>query len=70
MSNFDMFFLTRWVCTIAMVSIACVAAAQRDLSDIPKPDPVREQMAMRPFDGAAVNLFAANPAISKPVQFN
>ncbi|MEL7265557.1 MAG: PVC-type heme-binding CxxCH protein, partial [Planctomycetota bacterium] len=53
-----------------MVSIACVAAAQRDLSDIPKPDPVREQMAMRPFDGAAVNLFAANPAISKPVQFN
>ena len=46
------------------------AHAQRDLTDIPEPDPVAEIEAMTITDGAAVNLYAADPDIRKPIQIN
>lgn len=44
--------------------------AQRDLTDIPKPDPVAERAAMKVHELAAVDLFAADPDFSKPIQMN
>lgn len=57
--------------SLAVVLIAAVTAtAQNDLTDIPTPDPVAEQALMQIIDGAAVNLFAANPDFGKPTQIN
>lgn len=44
--------------------------AQRDLTEIPEPDPAAELAAMRVADGAEVQLFAADPEIRKPIQVN
>ena len=44
--------------------------AQRGLKDIPPPDPAAELAAMEIADGYEVNLFAADPLISKPLQIN
>lgn len=46
------------------------ALAQRELTELPKPDPVAEIAAMKAADGAAVNLYAADPDIRKPIQIN
>lgn len=46
------------------------ASAQRDLTDIPTPDPVAERAAMSVDSQCDVNLFAADPDISKPIQMN
>ncbi|MFK8113873.1 MAG: PVC-type heme-binding CxxCH protein [Rubripirellula sp.] len=47
-----------------------IAQAQRELTDIPKPDPVAEKAAMKVHELAAVNLYGANPDFSKPIQMN
>lgn len=44
--------------------------AQRDLTEIPEPDPVAERAAMTVADGYEVTLFAADPIIAKPLQIN
>ncbi|QDT18129.1 PVC-type heme-binding CxxCH protein [Alienimonas californiensis] len=49
---------------------ASPAFAQRDLTDIPAPDPVAERAAFAPADGWEVTLFAADPDIAKPIQTN
>ncbi len=49
---------------------AANAHAQRDLTDIPAPDPIAEQAAMKVDSLSSVNLFAADPEISKPIQMN
>ena len=46
------------------------ASAQRALTDIPTPDPAAELAAMEVAEGYEVNLFAADPAIRKPLQIN
>ena len=46
------------------------ALAQRGLKDIPAADPVAELADMEIADGYEVNLFAADPLISKPLQMN
>lgn len=46
------------------------ASAQRDLTDIPEPNPVAEQAQMTTADQSEVNLFAADPDFSKPIQIN
>ncbi|MGA0039568.1 MAG: PVC-type heme-binding CxxCH protein [Pirellulales bacterium] len=46
------------------------AHAQRDLTDIPEPDPEAERAAMTVADGYEVTLFAADPMIAKPLQIN
>ncbi len=47
-----------------------IASAQRDLRDIPIPDPLAEREAMNVDPQASVNLFAADPEITKPIQMN
>jgi putative heme-binding domain-containing protein len=44
--------------------------AQRDLTEIPEPDPVAERAAMTVAEGYEVTLFAADPMIAKPLQIN
>ena len=46
------------------------ALAQRGLNEVPSPDPVAELAAMQVADGYEVNLFAADPMITKPLQMN
>ena len=46
------------------------AFGQRNLTDIPKPDPVAEMAAMKLADDTAVNLYAADPDFRKPIQIN
>jgi putative heme-binding domain-containing protein len=46
------------------------AVAQRDLKNIPIPDPELERQTFRVPEGFEVNLFAADPAIAKPIQMN
>ena len=62
---------------LAVLVVACGVAwavrpalAQRGLAEIPPPDPVAELAAMQIADGYEVNLFAAEPLISKPLQIN
>ncbi|TXT36559.1 MAG: membrane-bound dehydrogenase domain-containing protein, partial [Planctomycetota bacterium] len=44
--------------------------AQRELKDIPDPDPEIERKSFIVADGFEVNLFAADPLIHKPIQMN
>ncbi|MCP4170277.1 MAG: sorbosone dehydrogenase, partial [Fuerstiella sp.] len=46
------------------------AFGQRDLKNIPVPDPELERKTFRVPDGFEVNLFAADPVIAKPIQMN
>lgn len=61
---------------IAVVTLVTVltaptsARAQRDLKEIPVPDPELERATFRLPEGFEVNLFAADPAIAKPIQMN
>ncbi|WP_417748052.1 PVC-type heme-binding CxxCH protein [Rosistilla oblonga] len=44
--------------------------AQRELTDIPKPDPQAEMAAMQLDPQIEINLFASDPMIKKPIQMN
>jgi len=44
--------------------------AQRELTDIPVPDPIEELKTFVVAEGFEVNLFAADPQIHKPIQIN
>ncbi|MFT4558094.1 MAG: putative heme-binding domain-containing protein [Planctomycetaceae bacterium] len=46
------------------------AYAQRNLTDIPDPDPEIERKSFIVADGWEVNLYAADPQIAKPIQMN
>ena len=46
------------------------AFAQRDLKDIPDPDPLKELETFIVPEGFEVNLYAADPQIAKPIQMN
>ncbi|MEX1232233.1 MAG: PVC-type heme-binding CxxCH protein [Planctomycetaceae bacterium] len=46
------------------------AVAQRDLKDIPPPDPELERQTFQVPEGFEVNLFAADPMLAKPIQMN
>src|SRR5262245_25667525 len=46
------------------------ALAQRNLKDIPGPDPEVERSSFQVADGFEVNLFAADPMLAKPIQMN
>ncbi len=47
-----------------------LALAQRDLNNIPLPDPELERQTFVLPEGFEVNLFAADPLIAKPIQMN
>ncbi len=58
---------------VAVIWVGCgvgPAWAQRDLKDIPNPDPELERKSFIMADGFEVNLFAADPLIAKPIQMN
>ncbi|TWU26160.1 hypothetical protein Pla52o_00120 [Novipirellula galeiformis] len=57
-----------WI--VSVIAISSTLYAQRDLTDIPQPDPVAESEVMRVDESAAVNLYAADPQIRKPIQMN
>jgi putative heme-binding domain-containing protein len=59
-----------FVAVCLMMSCLRPALAQRGLKDIPSPDPVAELAAMQVAEGYEVNLFAADPLITKPLQMN
>ena len=52
------------------VSTAGPAHAQRDLKDIPSPDPEQERQTLELADGLEINLYAADPLLAKPIQMN
>lgn len=55
--------LTVLFCTLS-------AHAQRGLTDIPDPDPVKQKHAFNLPEGMQIELFASDPMIAKPVQMN
>lgn len=59
-------------CRLAIViaSLPAIAVAQRDLKDIPPPDPELERHALQLADGLEINLYAADPLLAKPIQMN
>ncbi|MEZ6130856.1 MAG: HEAT repeat domain-containing protein [Planctomycetaceae bacterium] len=59
-----------WLCLVVFLLSASVTNAQRDLKDIPPPDPELERATFKLPDGFEVNLFAADPMIAKPIQMN
>lgn len=66
----------RWLAGIAIGCALSVTApvgrawAQRDLRDIPAPDPEAEMAAMQVGDGFEVNRYASDPAFAKPIDMN
>ncbi|WP_397569319.1 PVC-type heme-binding CxxCH protein [Schlesneria sp. T3-172] len=64
----------RWSCRgwIFALSVSCCSTgfAQRELTDIPIPDAEEERKTFVLPEGFEVNLFAADPAIHKPIQMN
>ena len=62
--------LSRCVLFLAVLSCCATAFAQRDLKDIPPPDPELERKSFQIADGFEVNLFAADPLLAKPIQMN
>ncbi len=61
-------FLGLLVCAVCLLNQT--AQAQRNLKDIPDPDPEIERKSFIVADGFEVNLFAADPQIAKPIQMN
>lgn len=68
--------LRRWSRSVLLAGLllpsglADVARAQRDLKDIPPPDPELERASFEVADGFEVNLYAADPLLAKPIQMN
>ena len=59
-----------FVACLLLQTIAGVALAQRDLKNIPDPDPEIERKTFIVADGFEVNLWAADPQMAKPIQMN
>ncbi len=56
---------------LALLALSVSSAfAQRELKDIPDPDPEIERKSFIVADGFEVNLFAADPLLHKPIQMN
>ena len=55
---------------VLALSIPTLAHAQRNLKDIPDPDPEVERKSFQVAPGFEVNLFASDPLLAKPIQMN
>jgi putative heme-binding domain-containing protein len=55
-----------------VILLACTSPlrAQRNLTEIPDPDPELERQSFQVTEGFEVNLFAADPVLAKPIQMN
>ncbi len=78
-ANHGVPFLSRWPsrrwlpCGLAaalLLGTCSRAQAQRELKVIPPPDPELERQSFQMAEGFEVNLFAADPALAKPIQMN
>ena len=56
--------------TLTVALAASSAQAQRELKDIPDPDPEVERKSFQLAEGFEVNLFAGDPLLAKPIQMN
>lgn len=66
LSNLRLFLLT----ALALAIVPSAALAQRNLKDIPDPDPELERKTFELAPNLEVQLFAADPLLSKPIQMN
>jgi len=55
---------------LVLLLLVTSAYAQRDLKDVPDPDPELERKSFIVADGFEVNLFAADPKMAKPIHMN
>ena len=55
---------------ILLITSTTVSNGQRNLANIPDPDPEIERQSFQVVDGFEVNLFAGDPQIAKPIQMN
>ena len=66
--------MSRWCVRSILALIFCLSAsplrAQRELKDIPEPDPELERQTFIVADGFEVNLWAGDPGMAKPIQMN
>ena len=51
-----------------LLLLSTLAFAQRNLKDIPAPDPQAELASFKAADGYEVKLWAADPLLAKPTQ--
>jgi len=62
--------LRKWLWMLVLATGSHPALAQRDLKDIPDPDPELERKTFQVAEGFEVNLYAADPLLAKPIQMN
>ncbi len=63
--------MKRFIFAVILTSLSTAPLwAQRDLRDIPSPDPEIERKSFIVADGFEVNLWAGDPQIAKPIQMN
>jgi putative heme-binding domain-containing protein len=55
---------------LTLLATSNSALAQRELKNIPDPDPELERQSFIVAEGFEVNLYAADPLIAKPIQMN
>ena len=60
----------RFILAASICVTSSAAFAQRDLTDIPDPDPQKELAQLKVADGFEVTLFASDPDIAKPIHSN
>ncbi len=53
-----------------LLCAASNAFAQREVKDVPPPDPELERKALQVADGFEIQLWAADPMLAKPIQIN
>ncbi len=59
-----------WFGLVLILVTAGLLPAQRDLKEIPDPDPELERRALQVAEGFEINLFVADPKIAKPIHMN
>jgi putative heme-binding domain-containing protein len=62
--------MPRLLAIATLLSLASTALAQRELKDIPDPDPELERKSFILPEGMEVNLWAGDPQMHKPIQMN
>ena len=63
----------RFTLSLSFVCLLCSAVttlAQRNIKDIPDPDPELERKTFVLPEGFEVNLYAGDPQMAKPIQMN
>ncbi|MFO0906386.1 MAG: PVC-type heme-binding CxxCH protein [Pirellulales bacterium] len=64
------FRIAAWAALVGCLSFGGTAYAQRELKNIPDPDPELERKTFVVAEGFEVNLWAADPLMAKPIQMN